>query len=182
MSKYSMLATPRFSIVVPTRNRPETLRHSLATCLDQDFDDYEILVSDNSDPAAAAQVAEIVAVAASSRIRYLPPERPLAMSANWERGLSQVRGEYVTVLGDDDGLMPYAPMVTVGSYCVVFDTVVEDLPESMFPDRPWGPGDNPKTAVHEFLKTHAASFEIDRTMDNKLLVSVAPDGYLKRVA
>ncbi|SOD30484.1 Glycosyl transferase family 2 [Variovorax sp. YR752] len=108
MSKYSMLATPRFSIVVPTRNRPETLRHSLATCLDQDFDDYEILVCDNSDPAAAAQVAEIVAVAASSRIRYLPPERPLAMSANWERGLSQVRGEYVTVLGDDDGLMPYA--------------------------------------------------------------------------
>ncbi|WP_440533390.1 glycosyltransferase family A protein [Variovorax sp. YR566] len=82
MSKYSMLATLRFSIVVLTRNCPETLRHSLATCLDQDFDDYEILVCDNSDPAAAAQVAEIVAVAASSRIRYLPPERPLAMSAN----------------------------------------------------------------------------------------------------
>jgi cephalosporin hydroxylase len=81
-----------------------------------------------------------------------------------------------------DELRAYAPMVSVGSYCVVFDTVVEDLPESMFPDRPWGPGDNPKTAVHEFLKTHAASFEIDRAVDNKLLVSVAPDGYLKRVA
>jgi cephalosporin hydroxylase len=81
-----------------------------------------------------------------------------------------------------DELRAYAPMVTVGSYCVVFDTVVEDLPESMFPDRPWGPGDNPKTAVHEFLKTHATTFEIDRAVDNKLLVSVAPDGYLKRVA
>jgi len=79
-------------------------------------------------------------------------------------------------------LQAYAPMVTVGSYCVVFDTVVEDLPESLFPDRPWGPGDNPKTAVHEFLKTHGTSFEIDRAVDNKLLVSVAPDGYLKRVA
>jgi cephalosporin hydroxylase len=79
-------------------------------------------------------------------------------------------------------LQAYAPLVTVGSYCVVFDTIVEDLPESLFPDRPWGPGDNPKTAVHEFLKAHGTNFEIDRDVDNKLLVSVAPDGYLKRVA
>lgn len=108
MPEYSMRTAPRFSIVVPTRNRPETLRHSLATCLDQDFDDYEILVCDNSDPVTAAQVAEIVKATASSRVRYLPAERSLAMSANWERGLSEARGEYVTVLGDDDGLMPYA--------------------------------------------------------------------------
>jgi cephalosporin hydroxylase len=79
-------------------------------------------------------------------------------------------------------LEAYAPLVTVGSYCVVFDTIVEDLPEGLFPDRPWGPGDNPKTAVHEFLKTRHTSFEIDRAVDNKLLVSVAPSGYLKRVA
>lgn len=81
-----------------------------------------------------------------------------------------------------DELRAYAPLVSVGSYCVVFDTIVEDLPDSLFPDRPWGPGDNPKTAVHEFLKTHAHAFEIDRAIDNKLLVSVAPDGYLRRVA
>ena len=108
MSESPLRANPRFSVVVPTRNRPETLRHSLATCLNQDFDDYEILVCDNSDPAGASQVAEIIAEAASSRVRYLPPERPLAMSANWERGLNEASGEYVTVLGDDDGLMPYA--------------------------------------------------------------------------
>lgn len=81
-----------------------------------------------------------------------------------------------------DELKAYAPMVSVGSYCVVFDTIVEDLPADFFPDRPWGPGDNPKTAVHEFLKTHGSSFEIDRAVDSKLLISVAPDGYLKRVA
>lgn len=81
-----------------------------------------------------------------------------------------------------DELRAYAPLVSVGSYCVVFDTIVEDLPGSLFPDRPWGPGDNPKTAVHEFLKTHSHAFEIDRAIDNKLLVSVAPDGYLRRVA
>lgn len=77
-------------------------------------------------------------------------------------------------------LQAYAPLATVGSYCVVFDTIVEHLPKEMFPDRPWGPGDNPKTAVHEYLKTHP-EFEIDHTIDNKLLVSVAPDGYLRRV-
>jgi cephalosporin hydroxylase len=77
-------------------------------------------------------------------------------------------------------LEAYAPLVSVGSYCVAFDTVVEDLPAGQYSDRPWGPGDNPKTAVLEFLKTHP-EFEIDRRMDGKLLISVAPSGYLKRV-
>lgn len=78
-------------------------------------------------------------------------------------------------------LEAYAPLVSVGSYCVVFDTLIEDMPAEMFPDRPWGSGDNPKTAVWEYLKTHP-EFEIDKQMDHKLLISVAPDGYLKRVS
>jgi cephalosporin hydroxylase len=77
-------------------------------------------------------------------------------------------------------LEAYAPLTSVGSYCVVFDTIVEDLPAEMFPDRPWGPRDNPKTAVWEYLKTHP-EFEIDKHIDDKLLISVAPEGYLKRV-
>ena len=77
-------------------------------------------------------------------------------------------------------LEAYAPLTSVGSYCVVFDTIIEDMPAEMFPDRPWGPGNNPKTAVWEYLKTHP-EFEIDKEMDHKLLISVAPDGYLKRV-
>ncbi len=76
-------------------------------------------------------------------------------------------------------LNAYAPLVTPGNYCVVFDTIVEDLPAEMFPDRDWGPGNNPKTAVHKYLETHR-EFEIDKQIDNKLLISVAPDGYLKR--
>ncbi len=78
-------------------------------------------------------------------------------------------------------LEAYAPLVSVGSYCVVFDTVIEDMPADMFPDRPWGPGNNPKTAVWEFLKTHP-EFEIDKSIQHKLLITVAPDGYLKRMA
>jgi len=77
-------------------------------------------------------------------------------------------------------LKAYAPLTSVGSYCVVFDTVVEDMPKEMFPDRPWGPGDNPKTAVWEYLKTHT-EFEVDKSIQHKLLITVAPDGYLKRI-
>lgn len=77
-------------------------------------------------------------------------------------------------------LQAYAPLTSVGSYCVVFDTVVEDLPKTMFPNRPWGPGNNPKTAVWEYLKDHL-EFQIDKNFQNKLLITVAPDGYLKRI-
>lgn len=77
-------------------------------------------------------------------------------------------------------LEAYAPLTSIDSYCVVFDTVVEDMPAEMFPDRPWGPGNNPKTAVREYLKSHH-EFEIDRALQDKLLFTVAPDGYLRRV-
>jgi cephalosporin hydroxylase len=77
-------------------------------------------------------------------------------------------------------LNAYAPLVTAGGYCVVFDTLVEDMPSSLSGDRPWSPGNNPKTAVFEFLKTNT-QFKIDKSIDHKLLISVAPDGYLKRV-
>lgn len=76
-------------------------------------------------------------------------------------------------------LEAYAPLVTVGSYCVVFDTIIEDMPDDSFPDRPWGKGNNPKTAVWEYLKGHS-EFEIDKSIQNKLLITVAPDGYLIR--
>jgi len=75
----------------------------------------------------------------------------------------------------------YASLVTPGSYCVVFDTIVEDMPKELFPNRPWGPGNNPKTAVWEYLKTHP-EFEIDKSIQHKLLITAAPSGYLKRVA
>ncbi len=74
----------------------------------------------------------------------------------------------------------YSPLVTKGSYLIVFDTVIEDLPPDTFPDRPWGKGNNPKTAVWEFLKT-CDRFEIDSQFESKLLFTAAPDGWLKCV-
>lgn len=89
-------------------------------------------------------------------------------------------------------LEAYAPLTSKGSYCCVFDTLIEDMPDDMFPDRPWGKGNNPKTAVREYLRrlkeegrTAAdgapLNFEIDKMIENKLLITVAPDGYLRRV-
>lgn len=95
-------------------------------------------------------------------------------------------GEVVMVLLDSnhthdhvlEEMKMYHDMVTSGSYLVVFDTIIEDMPRGMY-DRPWDVGNNAKTAVFEFLRSHP-EFEIDHEMDNKLLISVAPQGYLRR--
>lgn len=81
------------------------------------------------------------------------------------------------VLGE---LEAYAPLTSVDSYCVVFDTVIEDMPADLYQDRDWSPGNNPKTAVWEYLKSHS-EFEIDASIQDKLAITVAPDGYLKRI-
>jgi cephalosporin hydroxylase len=89
-------------------------------------------------------------------------------------------------------LKAYAPLASMESYCVVFDTVIEDLPDASSANRPWGKGDNPKTAVWEYMRGLSESpqrgvdgepltFEIDRVTEGKLLITVAPDGYLRRV-
>jgi cephalosporin hydroxylase len=80
----------------------------------------------------------------------------------------------------------YTPFVAIGSYCVVYDTVVEDMPPSIFPDRDWAPGNNPKTAVWEFIdqqntKPGSPRFEIDRSINDKLMITAAPEGWLKRI-
>jgi cephalosporin hydroxylase len=86
----------------------------------------------------------------------------------------------------------YAPLVSAGSYCIVFDTAIEDMPEGTFKDRPWGRGNNAKTAVHQFLAEtkdrevlsqdgDPMRFQIDKEIENQLLITVAPDGYLRRV-
>jgi cephalosporin hydroxylase len=89
-------------------------------------------------------------------------------------------------------LNAYAPLVSENSYCVVFDTLIENMPEDMYPDRSWGKGNNAGTAVAEYLQTlnnekildvkgKQLNFEIDKEIENKLLVTVSPNGYLKRV-
>jgi len=77
-------------------------------------------------------------------------------------------------------LRAYSPLVKRGSYLIVYDTLIEDMPAGSFPDRPWDKGNNPKTAVYEFLASNDR-FRIDKSIDTKLLITVAPDGYLECV-
>jgi len=88
-------------------------------------------------------------------------------------------------------LEAYAPLTSPGSYCVVFDTLVEDMPEGFLPNRPWGKGNNPKTAVWAYLEALATEgrtaqdgaslvLEIDEAIENKLLLTVATSGFLFR--
>lgn len=89
-------------------------------------------------------------------------------------------------------LETYAPLTSLNSYCIVYDTIIEDMPNEMFDDRPWGKNNNPKTAVRKFLEilereSRTASdgrklkFELDKELESKLLLTSAPDGFLKRV-
>src|SRR5262245_1422721 len=101
------MAAPRFSIVLPTRERADTLAVTLATVTSQAFPDFEVVVCDNHSSPPTAAVVE-AARKSDPRVRYVRADRPLAMSDNWELALSHTRGEYICYLGDDDGLMPYA--------------------------------------------------------------------------
>lgn len=79
-----------------------------------------------------------------------------------------------------DELDAYSPLVRPGGYCIVSDTVIEDLPPNSYPNRPWDVGNNPKTAVHSWIKSHP-EFEVDTKIDQKLLISSSPSGYLRRL-
>ena len=77
-------------------------------------------------------------------------------------------------------LEAYASLTSLGSYCIVFDTVIEDMPIEMHNNRPWGAGNSPKKAVKEFI-TKNSEFKIDENIQDKLLITAAPDGYLKKI-
>ena len=94
-----------FTIVIPTRERSDTLMHSISTALSQDYKNYEVLVSDN---ASLDQTREKVKSINDSRLRYINTGKRVSMSENWEFALSHVEEGWVTVLGDDDAILPGA--------------------------------------------------------------------------
>lgn len=94
-----------FSILVPTRDRPATLRATLASLTGQSGDDFEIVVADNAGTPATRSVVEEAAQRCPN-LRYLRSDEVLPMAENWERGLAACTGDYRTVLGDDDGFLP----------------------------------------------------------------------------
>lgn len=98
-------SSPFFSICVATRNRTETVGSCLKTLLHQNFDSYEIILSDNCDPAESEKTRLIVQELASSKINYYKPDRILSMTENYEFALSKAKGQFILCMGDDDGLI-----------------------------------------------------------------------------
>jgi len=132
--------------------------------------------------------AEIERHPMSRRIRLVEGSSVDLATAARARDLAGEHGPILVVLDSNHThahvlreLQLYSPLVTKGSYLVVFDTMIEDMPDDLIKDRPWRKGDNPKTAVWEFLKTNSR-FVVDRDVEDKLLITVAPDGYLKCIA
>src|SRR5262245_24692143 len=99
------MARPRLSVVIPSRGRTHTLGHTLRTCVSQEFPDCEFLVSDNSGGGAVRDVLESFD---DARLRHVRTSKLLAMADSWEFAVGQAAGEYVTVIGDDDGLLLHA--------------------------------------------------------------------------
>ena len=95
----------KFTLIVPTKDRPDTLLYTLKTILDQKRDDIEIIVSDNF---SGPKVKEVVDSIQDQRLRYIRTGFPMGMSEHWDFALEHVKGEWVAFIGDDDGLIPYA--------------------------------------------------------------------------
>jgi cephalosporin hydroxylase len=134
----------------------------------------------NRDEIEAHPMASRIQMIQGSSIDSEVIEQVQAIAANYSKTLVILDSNHTHdhVLAE---LEAYAPLTSIGSYCVTFDTAIEDMPKEIFLDRPWGPGNNPKTAVWEYLKTHP-EFEIDKNIQHKLMITVAPDGYLKRIS
>ena len=123
------MSSPFFSIIIPTRNRQETLPYALLTCLNQvDFEDYEIIISDNSDNRIISYKA--IEFCLNEKIRYIYPPHIMSMTDHWEFALNFARGEYVTYLGDDDGLLRQC-LITVAMWLHAHDNIEAVISKSL---------------------------------------------------
>lgn len=99
------MSSPLLSIVIPTRERADTLRYALQSCVTQDYADAEFLICDN---ASTDDTEAVVRSFNDPRIRLINPGRRVSMRENWEFALDHTSGQYITFIGDDDAVMPHA--------------------------------------------------------------------------
>ena len=133
----------------------------------------------NREAIEAHPMAHLIEMIEGSSVAPDVVEQVKAVAKGYERTLVFLDSDHTHdhVLAE---LEAYAPLTSVGSYCVVWDTGIEDLPESFCANRPWGKGNNPKTAVYEYLRS-TDCFEIDKFINHKLLITASPDGFLRRI-
>lgn len=172
------MSGPTFSIVVPTRNRGHLLGNALETLLAQTAADFEIVVTDN---ASADSTKEVALASGDPRIRYVRSERPLRQHENWDFGVSHAEGEWVTVLGDDDGFVPTA-LERLAATTMGGSTTPVVWPEVWYYDPafppPWlRPGEANALTVWPFsgaMETRDAASAIDAVFH---MVPLSPPGF-----
>ena len=99
------MSSPFLSIIIPTRERADTLRYALQSCVTQDYADVEFIVCNN---ASTDDTEAVVQSFNDPRIRLINPGRRVSMRENWEFALGHASGRYITFIGDDDAVMPHA--------------------------------------------------------------------------
>lgn len=160
---------PYFSIVIPTRNRPALLANAVASVLEQDFVDFELIVSDNSDPAQAAETHERLRDARKDkRVRYLRPDRVLPMTEHWELAVRQSCGSFTGILTDRSAYRLYA-LRTIHRACEVHQPdVVTFLTDNIFgEDRPFRIKLRPLTTQSQIIKTDEMVLNFSRSIFSK---------------
>lgn len=169
----------KFSVLLPTRNRLQYLRYAVETVLRQDYDDWELIISDND---SEEDVAGYVRSLGDERVKYYRTESFVPVTDNWNNALEKSRGEYVIMLGDDDCLMPgyfttldrlieeydSPDVIRTRAYLYAYPGVMQGFPEGflrpfpecdVFPDPALGPRFlDRKQAVH--LAERSLSFEM----------------------
>jgi glycosyltransferase involved in cell wall biosynthesis len=152
------MTTPTLSVIVPTRERSDTLRHTLRSIVDQDYDDCEIIISDNF---SQDETHNVVQSFSDCRIRYLNTGQRLSMSDNWEFALSRAAGKFINYIGDDDGFLPGALSNAMGALSRSnYDALIWEKIEYCWPDyiensmRNWF---SLKTASYSMRTTNARS-------------------------
>lgn len=158
------MSAPRFSIVLPTRDRLELLQHAVETVRRQDDPRWEIIVQDN---ASSSDVRSYVTSLQDPRVRFARSDHPLSVTDNWNRALDRTTGAYVVMLGDDDALVP--------GYLSRIERILTDFAEpdvvytgayhlgypGVFPERP--EGFLFEVANVAFLRDRAKPFLLPRT-------------------
>jgi cephalosporin hydroxylase len=136
----------------------------------------------NKDAIDLHYLREMIELVEGSSVSPKVTERVLEIAKSYKRVMVMLDSNHTHdhVLRE---LQVYAPLVTAGQYCIVWDTGIEDLPSGFVENRPWGPGDNPMTAVFEYLKSsdNSSKFEIDKKIESKIGITASPNGFLRRI-
>ena len=130
------LRSPRISIVIPTRGRAALLRHAIFTVLEQGYDNLQLIIFGNGCSGCDTELREIITSQNCKQIEYYSSESYLPVTDSWNTAINYADGDYVLLMGDDDGLAPnyFSQINTLVSRFGNPDLIVSSLYQFCHPD------------------------------------------------